>query len=148
MQTAMRYSRDEDDACNIVTLAFVKLFRSLQSYDSSKGAVHAWIKRIVINESLDFIKSRQKFSQYEEIETTTQPVVDNALVEKLSAAELLQLIRQLPPATQTVFNLYAIEGYNHREIAKMVGISEGTSKWHLSNARKLLQEQILDANNR
>ena len=61
----------------------------------------------------------------------------------MKASELIDLVRQLPPSSQTVFNLYVIEGYNHKEIAELLGISAGTSKWHLSEARKVLQQKII-----
>lgn len=146
MHTAMRYSRDEDDAANIVALAFVKMFRSLHSFNSTKGSIQGWLKKIVINEALDFLKANQKFGRYEELEATAVSIVDNELTDNLSAAELLELIRMLPPATQAVFNLFVIEGYSHKEIAAIAGISEGTSKWHLSNARKYLQTEIINLN--
>jgi RNA polymerase sigma-70 factor (ECF subfamily) len=69
-------------------------------------------------------------------------VVNNAIVEASDAAEIMHFIKQLPPATHAVFVLYAVEGYTHKEIAQQLGISEGTSKWHLSEARKSLKEKI------
>lgn len=146
MQIAMRYSRDEDDAANIVTLAFVKMFKSILSFDASKGSIHNWLKTIIIHEAVDFIKSWKKGNIIEDTEEAVVLMRDNGLIEKLTASELLELIRALPEATLAVFNLYVMEGYNHKEIASMIGISEGTSKWHLSNARKKLQEKIAVSN--
>jgi len=92
----------------------------------------------VINSAIDFIRQRDKFSKIE-LEKAEEPGVDAEAIHRMSARELMKLVQQLSPATQTVFNLYVIEGYNHREIANLVGISEGTSKWHLSEARRQLQ---------
>src|SRR5215203_6559377 len=142
MTIALRYSRDEMDAADIVSHAFVKIFKSIHSFDSSKGSLHAWIKRIVINEGLDHIKSRSRFSEAVELETVVEPGIANAAIEQLGVEEIMELIKKLPPATHAVFVLYAVEGYNHREIAERMNISEGTSKWHLSEARKTLQKMI------
>jgi RNA polymerase sigma factor (sigma-70 family) len=142
MTIALRYSRDEMDAADILSHAFVKIFKSIHSYDSSKGSLHAWIKRIVVNEGLDHIKSRNRFSENVELETVAEPEVNNAIIEQMGAEEIMELVKKLPPATHAVFVLYAVEGYNHREIAEQLNISEGTSKWHLSEARKTLQKQI------
>ena len=143
MTIAMRYSRDEMDAADIMSHAFVKIFRSIKSYDSSKGALHAWIKRILVNEGLDHIKSRNRFSENVEIETVAEPEIKNEVLEQMGADEIMKLVQKLPPATHAVFVLYAVEGYTHREIAEKLSISEGTSKWHLSEARKTLQKQIM-----
>ena len=122
--------------------AFVKIFKSLHSFDPAKGSLHGWIKKIVVNEGLDHMKSRSRFSQDVELETVPEPPINNHVLEAMGAEEIMNLVKRLPPATHAVFVLYAIEGYNHREIAERLGISEGTSKWHLSEARKTLQKQI------
>jgi RNA polymerase sigma-70 factor (ECF subfamily) len=142
MTVALRYSRDESDAADILSHAFVKVFKSIHTYDSNKGALQTWIRRIVINEGLDHIKSRERFSQNVELETVPEPIISNAVLEQLGADEIMQLIHKLPPATHAVFILYAVEGYTHKQIAVKLNISEGTSKWHLSEARKSLQQQI------
>ncbi len=142
MTIALRYARDEMDAADIMSHAFVKVFKSMHTFDSTKGSLHAWIKRIVINEGLDHIKSRSRFSESVEVETVEAPSIKNEVLEKMGADEIMKLIQKLPPATHAVFVLYAVEGYNHREIANRLNISEGTSKWHLSEARKTLQQQL------
>jgi RNA polymerase sigma-70 factor (ECF subfamily) len=142
MTIALRYSRDEMDAADIMSHAFVKVFKSLHTFDRSKGNLHGWIKRIVVNEGLDYIKSRSRFSENVEIETVEEPTINNAVLEQMGADEIMELVKKLPPATHAVFVLYAVEGYNHREIAERLKISEGTSKWHLSEARKTLQKQL------
>jgi RNA polymerase sigma-70 factor (ECF subfamily) len=143
MTIALRYSRDEADAADIMSLAFVKLFKGIRTYDNSKGSLHAWIKRIVINEALDHIRARHRFVSHEELEAAAAAAqVDNHAIDKLNASEVMTMVQKLPPATHAVFILYAVDGYNHREIAVKLGISEGTSKWHLSEARKTLQKKI------
>lgn len=142
MTVALRYSRDEADAADIMSHGFVKIFKSIRSYDASKGSLHAWIKRIIANEGLDHIKSRSRFSQAVELEEAEVPAINNSALESMGADDILSLVQKLPPATHAVFVLYAIEGYNHREIAEKLSISDGTSKWHLSEARKSLQKML------
>lgn len=142
MNIALRYSRDEADAADIMSHAFVKIFKYIHTYDANKGTLHSWIKRIVVNEGLDHIKSRERFSENVELETAEEPIIDNRALEKMGVEELMELIQKLPPATHAVFVMYAVEGYNHREIAEKLQISEGTSKWHLSEARKKLQQAL------
>jgi len=141
MAIAMRYAADEHEAADILGQAFVKMFRSIHSFDVTKGNFHGWLKKIIINEALDQIKQRSRFTSLE-LDTAEEPFVNNSIIEKTDAAAILQLVRQLPPATHAVFVLYAIDGYTHKEIATQLNISEGTSKWHLSEARKILQQKI------
>jgi RNA polymerase sigma factor (sigma-70 family) len=141
MRIAMPYCRDEMDAGDVLSHVFIKLFKSLSSFDVTKGSLHAWLKRIVINESLDHIKQRGRFGS-KELQEADEPYISNSILEKMDADEIMQMVRQLPPATRAVFVLFAIEGYGHKEIAQQLGISEGTSKWHLSEARKNLQQKL------
>jgi RNA polymerase sigma factor (sigma-70 family) len=141
MAIAMRYARDEQDAADIMSHAFVKMFKSIHSFDESKGTIHSWLKKIVVNEALDHIKQRSRFSS-RELNEADAPFISNNIIEKTDAAEIMQLIKKLPPATHAVFVLFAIEGYAHKEIAAQLHISEGTSKWHLSEGRRILQQKL------
>jgi RNA polymerase sigma factor (sigma-70 family) len=146
MSIAMRYAKDEQDAADIMSQAFVKMFKSFHTFDEVKGTIHSWLKRIIINEALDHIKQRSRFSSLELKEADT-PFISNDIIEKTDAAEIMQLIKKLPPATHAVFVLFAIDGYAHKEIAAQLQISEGTSKWHLSEARKILQQKLTGIKN-
>jgi RNA polymerase sigma-70 factor (ECF subfamily) len=141
MSIAMRYASDTQDAADILSHAFVKMFRSIESFDDSKGNFHGWLKRIVINEALDHIKQRSRFSN-QELSVADEPLIQNETIARSDAAEIMEMIRQLPPATHAVFVMFAIDGYTHKEIASKLNISEGTSKWHLSEARKTLQHRL------
>lgn len=141
MRIAMRYARDEADAADILSHAFVRVFRSIKNYDSSIGNFHGWVKRIVINEGLDHTKTRNQI-EHIELEEDSELSVDNAIIENIDVAEVMLQVKKLPPATHAVFVLYAIDGFSHKEIAEQLSISEGTSKWHLSEARKILQKLI------
>ncbi|MBC7851173.1 MAG: RNA polymerase sigma factor [Chitinophagaceae bacterium] len=134
----LRYTRNEEDAIEVLHNAFLKVYKKIGTYDTGKASLYTWIRKIVVNTAIDFIRQRNRFSVVE-LEKAEDPRIDEDAIQRLSTQELLRLVQQLSPATQTVFNLYVVEGYNHREIAKLVGISEGTSKWHLSEARRQLQ---------
>ena len=101
------------------------------------------MRKILINTALDSLR-KQKMIRYHEMPTATEeePGIENEAISKLNSDELLGLIRQLPLTTCLVFNLHGIDGFSHREIADMLGISEGTSRWHLSDARRRLKQII------
>ena len=142
MGLCMRYSKNESDAVEILNTAFLKVFVHIQRYDPAQGSMYTWIRTIVVHSCLDFIKRKSKAVLHKELDRALDVHLDADAVSKLEVAMLLQLIRELPPATQAVFNLYVMEGYNHAEIGQLLTISEGTSKWHLSEARKRLQHMI------
>jgi RNA polymerase sigma-70 factor (ECF subfamily) len=140
----MRYTRNEEDALEVLHNGFLKVFKHLETYDAAKASLYTWIKTIMVNSAIDFIRSRQKFKNQVELKDTHDTgSTDNEAIQRMSSAEVLQLVQKLPMATQTVFNLYVIEGFNHREIGNMLGISDGTSKWHLSEARRQLKQLLL-----
>lgn len=142
MGICMRYTKNEHDAIEALNNGFLKVFQNIQRYEPAQASLYTWIRTIVIRSCLDFIKARQRQEAPRELTESTDIPLPAEVIGKMKAASLLALVRQLPPSTQAVFNLYAIEGYNHREIGELIGISEGTSKWHLSEARKQLQQFI------
>ena len=138
----LRYTKNDEDAVEVLNNGFLKVFRNIQRYESSQASLYTWIRTIVVNSCLDFIKQRQKLEKVNELNAETEVHIAPDVITKMKAAELLEQVRRLAPATQAVFNLYAIEGYSHKEIGQLLSISEGTSKWHLSEARKNLQQLI------
>ena len=142
MNLCLRYTKNEADALEVMNTGFYKVFKNINRYDASQATLYTWIRAIIINTCIDFIKSKVARIETGELDKAADIDLPPAIISKMSAAEILQLIRQLPPATQAVFNLYIMEGYNHGEIAELMRISEGTSKWHLSTARKKLQKMI------
>jgi len=140
MNIAMRYSKNEADALDVLNTGFYKVFKNIQQFDSNKATLYTWIRTIIINSCLDYAKKQKS---YNAVQTHTEELPDISIpadgLTKLSANDILAFVRQLPPATQSVFNLFVIEGYNHNEIAALLEISAGTSKWHLNSARKQLQ---------
>ncbi len=142
MQLCLRYTKNEDDATEVLNTAFLKVFVNIQRYEPGRASLYTWIRTIVINGCIDFIKKKDRIEPHHELENATEVMINADVIDKMEVSRLLYLIRQLPTATQAVFNLYVIEGYNHKEIAQLLNISEGTSKWHLSEARKNLQQMI------
>lgn len=138
----LRYTRNQEDAIEVLHNGFLKVYKNIHTYDAARASLYTWIRKIIVNTAIDFIRQREKFYTRIELEKVEEPAIDADAVQRMSAQELLQLVRKLSPATQGVFNLYVVEGYNHREIATLLGISEGTSKWHLSEARKQLQHLL------
>ena len=140
MAICIRYVRDNNDAVEVLNDAFLKVFRQLKQYDPEKASLYTWMRKIVINTALDSLR-RQSVIRLREMlpGEEEEPGIDNEALSKLSGDELLNMIRKLPITTRLVFTLYGIDGFSHREIASMLGISEGTSRWHLSDARRQLK---------
>ena len=140
MSLCLRYVRERNDAVEVLNDAWLKVFKELARYDASKAALYTWMRSIVINTALDALR-KQKVIRSREVQGIgeEEPGIDNDAISKLSGDELLGLICQLPVTTRLVFNLYSIDGFSHREIADMLGISEGTSRWHLSDGRRQLR---------
>jgi len=133
-----RYTKSIKDAEDVLQEGFVKVFLGLKQY-KFEGELGAWIRRIMVNTALNFLKRNKKYRN--EMFFTEQPLhpvtnEDPAIV--LQAKELADLIRQLPPGYQTIFNLHVIEGYSHVEIGEMLGISDGTSRSQYARARAVL----------
>jgi RNA polymerase sigma-70 factor (ECF subfamily) len=138
----LRYTKNEEDAVEVLNSGFLKVFQNIQRYDPAQASLYTWIRTIVVNSCLDFIRKKNRTLQHHELSNATEVHIPADVVSRLKASEILGLVRSLPPATGAVFNLYVIEGYTHKEIGTLLGISEGTSKWHLSEARKQLQQKI------
>lgn len=133
-----RYTRSIRDAEDVLQEGFVKVFHKLNQY-KQEGELGAWIRRIMVNTALNFLKRNRKYQ--DEMFFTNDylhPVSDDDPSVRLDAKELAHLIRQLPPGYQVIFNLHAIEGYSHVEIGELLGISDGTSRSQYSRARNLL----------
>lgn len=145
MRMCMRYAQDRDIAMEIVNNGFLRVFKKIDLYSFS-GSLEGWIRRLVFHCLSDFFKKKNKGVHFLSIEDRDSPVRQDAL-NNLYLEDLLHLVDRLPDATRKVFYLYAIEGYTHVEIAEMISISVGTSKWHLSTARKKLRQMINNSYN-
>lgn len=142
MAVCMRYAKDKMQAEDVLQVGFIKVFSNLEKF-SGKGSLEGWIRRIMVNSSLDEIRRNTKFLANQSMDDVdyklgmTQNVDANLLED-----DLMKLVQNLPTGYQTVFNLYAIEGFSHKEIAEQLGVTESTSKSQYSRAKKLLQEAV------
>ena len=141
-----RYAQDEDEIGILLNTTFLKVIKGLKKYDYQNQLIfEAWIKRIAINTAIDAHRRNKKYKRTifypsPDEQTLMDGQVDyNKADQQFDAQQLLEMIRTLPPMTAKVFNLFAIDGFSHKEIGDMLAISQGTSKWHLSEARRRLQ---------
>lgn len=144
LSVCRQYIRDVHQAEDIMITAFMKVFTNLNKFQFN-GSFEGWIRRIMVNESISFLRVQKKVKFIDD-ETFFEERFNN-IESKFSVDDIQFLIDNLPDGYRMVFNLYAIEGYKHQEIAEMLGISEGTSKSQLSHARKTLQNQINKSKN-
>ncbi|PBJ11822.1 RNA polymerase sigma factor [Flavobacterium sp. ACN6] len=139
LSVCRQYIRDIQLAEDVMITAFMKVFTNLKNFEH-KGSFEGWIRRIMVNECISYLRVQKKV-KFAEDEFFVEESF-NEIDSQFTVEQIQYLIDALPDGYKMVFNLYAIEGYKHNEIAKMLGINEGTSKSQLSHARKMLQTQI------
>ncbi len=137
-----RYTGNLHDAEDVMLEGFMKVFQKIGQYQGS-GSFEGWIKRIMINEALGFLRKNKSMYVETDIEELEEKPELDRLYTALEVEDLISMIDGLPPGYRIVFNLYAIEGFSHREIGRKLGISENTSKSQLSRARALLRKKLL-----
>lgn len=140
MRMCLRYTRDEDRAMEIVNNGFLRVFKKLDTF-AFKGSLEGWVRRLVYHSVADHFREHAKYYHFLVFEERDATVLETGN-DRFFEEDILREVRALPPTSQEVFRLYAIEGFSHNEIAERLGISEGTSKWHLSTARAKLREQL------
>ncbi len=139
----LRYARDQDEANDILQNGFIKVFTKCELFEG-KGSLEGWIRKVMVNTAIEnHRKNKIRFLSTEELNPNEFEKTDSFSLNHLDYKDLLALIKKLPLGYRTVFNLYAIEGFNHKEIAEMLNISEGSSKSQLSRARTWLKERII-----
>ena len=136
----LRYLGDPDDAEDVMVTAFMKVFTHLDTYKGD-GSFEGWIRRIMVNEALTELRKKNKL-HFEPVEAAHYTADGQAQENSMEAEELLKMVQSLPSGYRTVFNLYAIEGFSHKEIAESLGITESTSKSQLNRARNMLKNAL------
>jgi len=136
------YTKNEEDAVEVLQDGFLKIFQQTDRFDSSKSSLYTWMRTIMIRTAIDFLRKRSKSKETVEWKEAYDPYIDAEVLLQMSAQQVLYLLQHLPETTRMVFNLHITEGYTHREIGELLSISEGTSKWHLSEARKYLTNSL------
>jgi len=139
----MRYLRSDDLVPEALNAGFLKAFTNIKKYDDAKGSFSTWLSAIIVRSCIDLYRSELRFQGHDDIALTDNtPLLPPDVLDRLYVADLLCYVRALPSASQVVFNLYEVDGYDHGEIATMLNISESTSRWHLSAAKKQLRNMI------
>lgn len=153
MKISFRYAKVEDEALEYLNIGFCKILQGLEK-KPSKMPYKFWARKILINSIIDEFRKSKTYKEsivlteendYDDL--NLEKVVNDA-VSNLNVDDIYKLIVQLPTVTQKVFNLYVVDGFSHKEISEMLGMSTGTSKWHLSTARKELKEKISKTENK
>jgi len=138
---SLRYAATFEEAEEIVSECFLKVFFNLHSYDKAQP-FKAWFRTIAINTAIDYYRKNLKWQGQLSLDDLEIADWSNDILSEISAQEILIMVQRLPPAYRMVFTLFAIDGYSHKEIAGMLGIQEGTSKSNLRDARRKLQTMI------
>lgn len=141
---AKRYTRNDEDALEVINTAFLKVFHKIEQFDK-RGPFEAWVRRIVVNTAIRLNKTNLSYRTNTSLTLEENPasirrqIVENEVWGNMELEEVFGIIRQLPQATQVVFNMFILDGFSHKEIAEQLGISVNTSKWHVFAAREQIQ---------
>ncbi len=143
IKLCLRYSKTQEEAVEMMNEGFLKIFSKIDSF-KFEGPLGAWIRKIMINTAIDYYRKKNKISIAPplSIEETKDISIQPAIYSKISSDEIMSLVTSLPQPAGIIFNLFAVDGFSHAEIATFFNIPESTSRWHLAQARKLLKEQI------
>lgn len=141
MKICLRYAKNRDEASEMLNDGFFKAFTNIEKYDEN-WPFKAWLSKIMYHVSIDYYRANLKWSNMENLDKTDHHSIEANVERKLSYDDLLSIVQKLPPAYRVVFNLYAIDGHSHEEIAEMVGISPSTSRSNLHKARKKLKQML------
>jgi len=142
-----RYIKEKMEAEDVLIIAFTKILDRIDQY-KGEGSFEGWMKRVVVNESLTYLRRNKNMYLEMDIEAADREPDFEKLESHMQAEDLMKMIESLPSGYRIVFNLYAIDGYSHKEIAEQLGISENTSKSQLSRARLALQKSLLESEKR
>lgn len=138
------YTRDKEVAQDILQDGFVKVFMKISSFDP-KNSLEGWVRRVMTNTAIDYFRQSKKLNNFIELqEQHSQETADDEVNKKINVDEILYYLDKLPEGARMIFNLYAIEGYSHKEIASQLNISEGTSKSQFSRARSLIKTYLIN----
>lgn len=146
LKVCARYAKNMQDAEQLLNDGFLKIFTQIDKYGNT-GSFEGWMKRVVVNTCLDYLRSTYLKEEMTMHVNAIQPEetnlsVTNEGMKQIEFRELLSMIQILPSMTRTVFNMFVFEGFNHKEISEQLDISEGTSHWHVHQARNMLQKKI------
>jgi len=142
---SMRYMKDREEAKETTQIAFIKIFSYIDKYDH-KGSFAGWMSRITVNTCLDQLRKRSRNFEDGDLSTAPEVGIEPSALSNFSEQDLLNLIQALDDKERMVFSLIEIEGFKHKEVAEVLNISEGTSRWYLNQAKKSLKAMIIKSN--
>ncbi len=137
----LRYAGNAEEAEDILQEGFIKVFKKLDSY-RGEGSFEGWVRRVFVNTAIEHFRRKRYLQPVTEKEENTIEGKSLSALDELGEKDILELVQQLSPGYRTVFNMYVVEGYTHKEIGDLLGISEGTSKSQLSRAKVILQDMV------
>lgn len=137
----LRYAGNAEEAEDILQEGFIKVFRKISSY-RGEGSFEGWIRRIFVNTAIEYYRKKTYLQPITEHEENTVEGKYLSVLDRMAEKDIIKLVQQLSPGYRTVFNMYVVEGYTHKQISELLGISEGTSKSQLSRAKQILQEMV------
>lgn len=142
MGVCIRYTNSKEDAEDVLIEGFTTIFQKLSMFKGD-GSFEGWMKRIMINTSISHFRANSKYRFHQDIEEVHNEIEkQETIIEKMESQRIMKLVNSMPEGYRMIFNLYAVEGFTHREIAEQLGLSEGTSKSQFSKARKWLQNRL------
>lgn len=137
----LRYSNNSDDAQDLLQEGFIKVFRNLEKF-RKEGSFEGWIRRVFVNTAIEHYRRKINLNTISEKEERTIEDGSWNVLDQMAAKDIIELVQELSPGYRSVFNMYVIEGYSHKEIGDMLEISEGTSKSQLARAKAILQKKV------
>lgn len=140
MGVVRRYIDHTEQAEEVLNNGFLRAFQKIEQY-TFQGSFEGWLRKIVFHAVSDYVKQNSRYNEKIMLVEKDQ-YVEKDHADRMYYNELLEMVQSLPVATRSVFNMYVMEGLSHKEIGKVLGISEGTSKWHLSEGRRILKDKI------
>jgi RNA polymerase sigma-70 factor, ECF subfamily len=144
MGVCLRYTNNYEEAQDVLQEGFIKIFRKLPDFES-KGSVEGWVRRIMVNTALDAYRKAKKHQKDVGVDSVEFMLDSKSFIlESINAEDLLKIIHSIPEGYRVVFNLFAIEGYSHKEIADQLGVTESTSKSQYSRAKKMLRKLLIE----
>ena len=144
MGVCLRYMNNEEEAQDVLQDGFIKIFSKLHDCES-KGSLEGWVRRIMVNTALDQYRKNKKHQNDVDVDVVGYKLEKNDfIIESITAGDLLKIIQAIPEGYRVVFNLFAIEGYSHKEIAERLGVTESTSKSQYSRAKSLLRKLMVE----
>jgi len=137
----MRYGKNRDQALDMLQEGFIKVYNNINSFNHT-GSLEGWIRRIMVNSAINLIRKEKPTVDINDVYEDSNVVNNETVLDKMSVDEIMKLIQKLPTGYKTVFNLFAIEGYSHKEIAEMLDIQESTSRTQFLKAKTALRKML------